>query len=75
MKSYKNLLVNAEIPISWDLKSGDFFSDQHPSQQNLSMQPPLENLFFLFGPPLTEQFQGKNVSICQGLQFVEYSNN
>ena len=28
-----------------------FFWTSTPSQQNLSMQPPLENFFFLFGPP------------------------
>ena len=77
MKSYKNLLVNAEIPLSWDLKSGDFFLDQHPlPTEFVNATPPGKFLFFIWTPPpLTEQFHGKNVSICQGLQFVEYSNN
>ena len=78
MKSYKNLLVNAEIPISWDLKSGDFFSDQHPlPTEFVHATPPGKFLFFyLDPPPPTEKFLGeKRGSICQGPQFVEYSSN
>ena len=65
MKSYKNLLVNTEMPISRDLKSEDFFSDQHPLPKefvNATPLPPGKFLFFLFGPP-TEQFHGKNVDL------------
>ena len=52
MKSYKNLLVNAEIPISWDLKSGDFFSDQHPlPTEFVHATPPGKFLFFYLDPP------------------------
>ena len=47
-----------------------FFWTSTPSQQNLSMQPPLENFFFLFGPPSLSNFIGKTwiylsgTSIC-----------
>ena len=47
-----------------------FFWTSTPSQQNLSMQPPLENFFFLFGPPSLSNFMGKmwvylsGTSIC-----------
>ena len=52
MKSYKNLLVNAEIPLSWDLKSGDFFLDQHPlPTEFVNATPPGKFLFFIWTPP------------------------
>ena len=47
-----------------------FFWTSTPSQQNLSMQPPLENFFFLFGPSSLSNFMGKTwvylsgTSIC-----------
>ena len=45
----------SEMPTSGDLKSGDFFSDQHPSWSNLPMRPPLQKMSFfdLFSPVST----------------------
>ena len=37
----------SEMPTSGDLKSGDFFSDQHPSWSNLPMRPPSRKCPFL----------------------------
>ena len=45
----------SEMPTSGDLKSGDFFSDQHSSWSNLPMRPPLQKISFfdLFSPVST----------------------
>ena len=73
------------MPTSGDLKSGDFFSDQHPTSPRPSspMRPFPGKLFFfnldpltlLPPPPQTSNFAGKCGSICQGPQLVEYSSN
>ena len=49
---------NAKTPTSGDLKSGDFFSDQHsppPTPTEFADTTPT--------PSLTEQFRGKTLSI------------
>ena len=54
----RNQLKIPEMPTSRNLKSGDFFSDQHP--------PPPKNFFFDLDhlpPSPTEQFRGKNVDL------------
>ena len=55
------------MPTSGDLKSGDFFSDQHPPPTELTNVPPPPRKFsFQSGPllpPFTEQFCGKNVDL------------
>ena len=67
------------IPRDGDLKSGDFFSDQHPPpRSNSSMRPPPKmslDLDPLLPPPFQVILQEKCGSICQWLQLVEYSSN
>ena len=64
------------MPTSRDLKSGYFFSDQHPrpnSPKRSPRKPP-----FLFGPPTPLHraiSREKRGSICQRLQLVEYLSN
>ena len=52
---------------SGDLKSGDFFSDQHPPPDGVDKcAPPPRKFSFQSGPllpPFTEQFCGKNVDL------------
>ena len=55
---------------SSDLKSGDFFSDQHPPP------PPTEFANTIYHPPPPQAISWeKRGSIYQGLQVVEYSSN
>ena len=67
------------IPRDGDLKSGDFFSDQHPPPDRIRQcTPPPENVSFDLDPllpPLQVILQEKCGSICQWLQLVEYSSN
>ena len=71
----------AEMPTSGDLKSEDFFSDQHPPLPDRIRQcdHPLEN-FFLDLDPLPPPLPHRSISreklgsICQGLQLVKYSS-
>ena len=59
----------AEMPTSGDLKSEDFFSDQHPPPPDRIRQcdHPLENFFLDLDPlpPLssTDRFRGKNLDL------------
>ena len=59
----------AEMPTSRDLKSEDFFSDQHPPPPDRIRQcdHPLENFFLDLDPlpPLspTDRFRGKNLDL------------
>ena len=64
------------MPTSRDLKSGYFFSDQHPRPNSPKRSP--RKLSFLFGPPTPLHraiSQEKRGSICQRLQLVEYLSN
>ena len=64
------------MPTSRDLKSGYFFSDQHPRPNSPKRSP--RKLSFLFGPPTPLHraiSRGKRGSICQRLQLVEYLSN
>ena len=67
------------IPRDGDLKSGDFFSDQHPPPiEFVNAAPPRKCLFWfrpLTPPPFQVILQEKCGSICQWLQLVEYSSN
>ena len=65
-----------------DLKSGDFFPDQHPPPTELTnVPPPRKSRKFSFqsGPLLPPLHQAilweKRGSISQGLQLVEYLSN
>ena len=56
------------MPTSGDLKSGDFFSDQH--------SPPPPDRVRQYDPyPLPHWAISRENSIYQGLQVVEYSSN
>ena len=64
------------MPTSRDLKSGYFFSDQHPRPNSPKRSP--RKLSFLFGPPTPLHraiSREKRGSICQRLQLVEYLSN
>ena len=64
------------MPITRDLKSGYFFSDQHPRPNSPKRSP--RKLSFLFGPPTPLHraiSREKRGSICQRLQLVEYLSN
>ena len=72
----------AEMPTSGDLKSGNFFRSSTP-RPNSPMRPPPPKKFLIYfyslppPPPISPRnFAGKTwISLCQGLQVVEYSSN
>ena len=78
------ILPVAEVPTSGDLKSGNFFSDQHPLPPTEFANATPPKISYLFLPPYPlppppispSNFAGKTwISLCQGVQLVEYSSN
>ena len=69
----------AEMPTSGDLKSEDFFSDQHPPLPTEFANVTTQISFLIwtpYPPPLPHRSisREKLGSICQGLQLVKYSS-
>ena len=75
-------VVPPQMTTPGDLKSGDFFPDQHPPPDGVDKcaTPPRKFSFqsgpLLPPPPLHQAILWeKRGSICQGLQLVEYLSN
>ena len=76
-------VVPPQMTTPGDLKSGDFFPDQHPPPPTelTNVPPPPGNFPFnldpYYPPPPLHQaiLWEKRGSICQGLQLVEYLSN
>ena len=60
-------VVPPQMTTPGDLKSGDFFPDQHPPPTELTNVPPPQEIFLSIWtptpPPFTKQFCGKNVDL------------
>ena len=73
----------AEMPTSGDLKSGNFSRSSTPRPTSPMQPPPKKFLIYFYSlpppppPPISPRnFAGKTwISLCQGLQVVEYSSN